>query len=105
VLPIIYLRTNAKRRIKAMGFFNRGKKRIPVNATFQLTQGGRDKLQEFSGDATSQILMALETRGTLDIDEISQNSGLSKSKVERLIPILAQKQYVQYIGATTAVGE
>jgi len=83
-----------------MRFFDRGnRKRIPPNATFQISQNGRDKLQEFSGDATSQILMALETRGTLDIDEISQNSGLSKGKVERLIPILAQKQYVQYIGA------
>jgi len=83
-----------------MGFFNRGKgKGIPPNATFRLTQEGRDKLQEFGGDPRSRILVALETRGTSDVDEISQESGLSKGKVESLIPKMRRAGYIQYVSA------
>lgn len=83
-----------------MGFFNRGKgKSIPPNATFRLTQEGREKLQEFGGDPKSRILVALETRGTSDIDEISQESGLSKGKVERILPGMRRSGYIQYVSA------
>lgn len=81
-------------------FFGKGKgKGMPNNATFRLTQEGREKLQEFNGDPKSQILMALETRGTSDIEEIASTSGLSKSQVERYIKPLAAGGYIQYVTA------
>ena len=78
--------------------FNRAT-RIPPSATFTLTQVGRKKVQEFSGDPKSRILVALETRGTSDLAEISQASGLSKGTVERLVPVLIRGGYIQYIRA------
>ncbi len=84
------------------GFFFRGKaKSIPPNATFRLTQEGRAKLQEFGGDPKSLILTALETRGTSDIEEISQASGVDRGKVERLIPQMVRGGYVQYISSVS----
>lgn len=84
-----------------MGFFFGGKKGkgIPKNATFRLTQEGREKLQEFNGDPKSQILMALETRGTSDLKEIADASGLSKGQVERYIKPLTAGGYIQYVGS------
>ena len=85
-----------------MGFFNRGKgKGIPPNATFRLTQEGREKLQEFGGDPKSRILTALETQGTSDIDEIAQTSGINKGKVEKLVPAMLRGGYIQYVGAVS----
>ena len=85
-----------------MGFFNRGKgKGIPPNATFRLTQEGREKLQEFGGDPKSRILTALETQGTSDIAEISQTSGVSKGKVEKLVPAMIKGGYIQYVSAVS----
>jgi len=63
--------------------FRRGKN-IPSNATFRLTQEGREKLQDFKGDAKSRILVALETEGTSTASEIAAASGLSKGQVERM---------------------
>jgi hypothetical protein len=81
-------------------FFGRGKgKGIPQNATFRLTQEGREKLQEFNGDPKSQILTTLETRGTSDIEEITGACGLSRGQVERFIPALIRGGYIQYISA------
>jgi len=88
-----------------MGFFGRFKGKsdaIPANATFRLTQSGQEKLQEFSGDPKSRVLVALETRGTSDIDEIAQASGLSRGQVERMVPILVRGRYIQYISAMSA---
>ena len=83
-------------------FFGRGKgKGIPANATFRITQEGREKLQEFSGDSKSQILMTLETRGTSDIKEIADASRLSMGKVEREIKLLSAGGYIQYVSAQT----
>lgn len=81
--------------------FRKKAKNIPPNATFRLTQEGRDKLQEFGGDPKSQVLVALETRGTSDIDEISQASGLSRGQVERLIPAMVNGGYIAYISAAS----
>ncbi len=75
---------------------------IPPNATFRLTEQGREKLQEFNGDPKSRILVALETRGTSDLDEIASSSGLGKGQVERFIPVLARGGYIQYVGAQMA---
>ena len=77
----------------------RRSKNIPANASFRLTQDGREKLQEFGGDPKSRVLVALETRGTSDIDDIAQASGLSRGEVERLVPKLVRGGYVQYITA------
>ena len=76
--------------------FGRGKS-IPRNATFQVTQLGRDKLSEYTGDQKSQVLMALETGGTQNVAEIATKSGLSRGKVERLVSALAQGGYVQLL--------
>jgi DNA-binding PadR family transcriptional regulator len=69
---------------------------IPARATFKITQEGREKLQEFTGDARSRILMALETHGTSNIDEICQASNLNRGQVERIIPTLAPT-YIQFV--------
>ena len=85
-----------------MGFFNRSKgKNIPPNATFRLTQEGREKLQDFGGDPKSRILTALETHGTSDIDELSQGSGVSRGQVEKLIPGMIRGGYIQYVSASS----
>lgn len=78
--------------------FKKKSRRIPPNATFRITQEGSQKLQEFTGDAKSQVLMALETGGTSDVDEICQKSGLGKGQVERIVPVLARGGYIQYVG-------
>ena len=85
--------------------FRKGSKAIPATATFRLTEQGRDKLQEFSGDPKSRILVALETRGTSDINEISQASGLSKGQVERMIPSMVRGGYIQYVSAAMGGGD
>ncbi len=83
-----------------MGFlFGRKNRGMPQNATFRLTEQGREKLQEFSGDPKSRILVALETGGSSDIDEISKASGLSKGQIERLVPAMIKGGYIQYITA------
>ena len=82
-------------------FFGRKTKHIPKNATWRLTQEGRDKLQEFSGDEKSQILVALETGGSLDAEEISRSSGLSRGQVERFALILARKGQIQLVSSAT----
>jgi len=82
-------------------FFNKGTRNIPQNATFRLTQEGREKLQEYTGDPKSQILIALETQGTSDIEEISRASRLSRGQVERVIPVLMRGGYVQYVSSSS----
>lgn len=73
---------------------------IPRNATFRLTQEGREKLQEFAGNPKDRVLMALETRGTSDIDEIAEASGLNRGQVERFIRPLVAGQYIQYVSTS-----
>lgn len=77
--------------------FKRGKRLIPPNAAFRITEQGKDKLQDFGGDPKSRILVALETRGTCDVDEIAQTSGLGRGQIERLVPVLLRGGYIQYI--------
>lgn len=82
-----------------------GRRAIPPNATFRLTQEGREKLQDFGGDPKSRILMALETRGTSDVDEIAQASGLNRGTVERMIPQMSRAGYIQFTGRAFAEDE
>lgn len=84
---------------------SRGKAVIPAGATFRITQQGTDKLGDFSGDPKSRILVALETGGTSDLDEISTRSGLSKGQVERLIPILVRGGYIQYVSSSSGMDD
>jgi len=73
-----------------MGFlFGRKKTALPANAIFRITPEGEDKLQEYNGDQRSQILIALKTRGSSNIVEIAQATGLNRGTVEKLIPSLA----------------
>jgi DNA-binding MarR family transcriptional regulator len=72
---------------------------IPPHAAFRLTQLGTEKLQGFNGDPRSRILMALETQGTSDVDEIAGIARLRKGQVEKYIPILLKGGYIQYVNS------
>lgn len=76
--------------------------RVPPNATFRLTQEGREKLTDFGGDPKSRILSALEARGTSDLNEISQTSGLKRGQIESLLPAMIKGGYIQYVNANAA---
>ena len=78
--------------------FGLGKSVLPKNATFRLTQEGREKLQSYSGTPQTRILAALETQGTSDRDEIANAAGMSRGSVERHVLVLLQKGYVQRVG-------
>ncbi len=73
---------------------------IPAGAVFTITQSGREKLQEFKGDAVGCVLAALETEGSIGIIEIAQNAKLGRGSVERLVPKMVAKGFIQYQGAT-----
>jgi hypothetical protein len=79
-------------------FFNRGKGKLPSHGTYRLTQEGKDKLSKFDGNTDSRILVALETQGTSDIDEISQASGLPRGTVEKSLPKLLGGGYIVLAG-------
>jgi DNA-binding MarR family transcriptional regulator len=73
---------------------------LPKNATFRLTQEGREKIQSYTGTPQARILVAMETQGSsADVDEIAGSAGLSRGQVERNLLILLQKGYVQRVGA------
>jgi len=78
--------------------FGLNKNVLPKNATFQLTQEGREKLHSYTGTPQARILAALETCGTSDRDELANASGLSRGSVERNVLALIQKGYVQRVG-------
>ena len=81
-----------------MGFLvNNRNTRIPKNASFRLTQGGREKLQEFKGDDKSNILVQLETNGSSSVSELASSTGISRGKIEKLIPKLIDGGHIQYI--------
>ena len=87
-----------------MGVLNRFGRRgrnIPANATFNLTQEGKEKVHDFGGDPRSRILSVLEAGGSCNIDEISRQSGLGRGQVERLVPRLIQGGYVVYVGGSS----
>ncbi len=82
-----------------------GKSILPKNATFRLTQEGREKLQSYTGTPQARILAALETCGTSDRDEIANSAGMSRGSVERNVLALIQKGYVQRVGGAGISGE
>ena len=66
----------------------RGNNALPKNATFRLTQEGKEKLLLYSGTPQARVLSALETCGTSDRDEVASASGLSRGKVEKILLVL-----------------
>lgn len=80
-------------------FFHRGGINISRHSTFMITESGRDRLQEATGDMQSQVLLALESGGSQNIDEISNRTGIPRGKVERIIPSLVQSGRVQISSA------
>jgi DNA-binding MarR family transcriptional regulator len=80
--------------------FSRNKVGIPRNATFRLTQEGKEKLQTYTGTPQARIMVAMETMGSsADVDELAGASGLSRGQVERNLLALIQKGYAQRVGA------
>jgi predicted ArsR family transcriptional regulator len=84
--------------------FGRKSGNFPRNATVRITQQGTEKLQEYSGDPESKILITLESSGTCNIVELAQKTGLSRGHVERILPKLISGGYVQ-IASTQGAGE
>jgi len=70
---------------------------VPEHATFTLTEMGRGKATEFTGDPKSRVLMALESQGASNSREIAQAAHLSKGMVERMIPTLVKGGYIQSV--------
>ena len=81
-----------------MNFLHRNSQGIPKNATFRLTQEGREKLQSYTGTPQARVLVALETCGTSNKDELRRASGLSGGSVERCLVSLTQSGYIQPVG-------
>jgi len=74
--------------------FGRDKPSIKRSA-FHLTEQGRAKLTEFSGDLQSTILVTLETAGcSLNLDELSEQSHISKGQLERILPAMVRHGYI-----------
>lgn len=91
-----------------MSFLDRWKANHDIDlrrSAFILTEQGKEKLQDFSGDPKHQILMALETRGTCDVSEIAQATGLSRGHIERLLPLLLGRGYIMQSGSGYSGGE
>ena len=86
-----------------MGFldrFSRGERRPSIkNSLFRLTETGREKLQTFSGNTDSRILVVLETDGSLNLDEISSRANVSKGKLENLLPLMVRQGLISTAGA------
>ena len=68
---------------------------IPTAMTFSLTEMGKAKAEEYTGDPRSRILMALDSNGASNCDEISRVAHIPKGLVERQIPQLIRAGYVQ----------
>lgn len=81
--------------------FTRRGATLPKNATYRLTQEGSARVADYYEERKPQdrVLMALETRGSSsDLNEIAGLSKLGRGQVERIIPALIQKGYVQRVG-------
>ena len=91
-----------------MGFFDRvfNKKgaHIPHGTAVIITEHGKDALGDFKGDNRGRILLALETRGSSDVQKISEASGLTVGQIERAMPSLIRSGYVRFV-TSGGVGE
>lgn len=80
-----------------MGILDFHSNHIPRHATFSLTELGKSKAEDYTGDARTRVLMALEQDGASTAEEISRTSKIRKGKVERMIPSLIRGGYIQPI--------
>lgn len=80
-----------------MGFrlFGYQKGNVPRNATFVLTEIGRSKAENFTGDTRTRILMALDQNGASNTEEIAKLAKVNKGKVEAMIPSLVSGGFIQ----------
>ena len=77
----------------------RGERRPSVKTSlFRLTETGREKLQTFSGDTSSRILVALETEGSLNLEELSRQSHIPSGKLENLLPVMCRQGLISIAG-------
>lgn len=76
-----------------MNFLNRGGG-INKNAAFMITEQGREKLQQFTADTNSQILVTLETNGSMSLKELSRATGVTVGDLERKVKILEGSGYI-----------
>ena len=81
-----------------MGILDRFQRSAPPamdkRSAFRLTATGRGKIQEFSDDPHSRILVALECGGSQDVEELRSATGLSGGQLERVLPSLMRKGYI-----------
>ena len=84
-----------------MSFLDRVRGRQPSVKTslFRLTETGREKLGEFSGNTDSRILIAIEASGgSLKLDEIASQAQVSRGKLEHLLPIMCRQGLISIAG-------
>ena len=70
---------------------------IPRSATFVLTELGRAKAENFTGDDRTRICMTLDQNGASNLEEISRISKINKGKIERMIPTLVKGGFIQSV--------
>ena len=68
---------------------------IPKSATFVLTELGKSKAENFTGDTRTRVLMAIDQNGASNIEEISRIAKVGKGKIEKMIPSLIRGGYLQ----------
>jgi hypothetical protein len=93
-----------------MTWFNRlfrgkGAAHIPADAAMMITEHGKNALGDYKGDSKEQILLALETRGSCDVEKLSSATGLTRGEVERAVPALLRNGYVRFLTAGGGVGD
>lgn len=87
-----------------MGFFDRifrgrGGGHLPDNTAVMITERGRSELGEHGDRTDSRVLLALETRGSMDVDKIASTSGLSSREVERALSNLLRQGFARLVNA------
>ena len=73
------------------------KRRISRHATFSLTPAGKAKAEEYSETPFGRILSALDELKTGNIDDIAEESRLSKRTVEKFMPRMIRGGYIHAV--------
>lgn len=89
--------------MSVMDMFRPRVKKLSSSDTFRLSQEGIEKLKDGGNDPRARIMMALEARGTSNMDEISDASNIRRGLVERILPGLLSGGYVQRVGGSAQV--
>lgn len=76
----------------------RNEAHVPRFATFRVTEEGAQKIRSGNYSAPVRVLIALQTEGSANVEEISKMAGLGRGQVERLIVRLTQAGYVMRVG-------